>query len=108
MRKLNITPLASNKYMLLTDFTIISVTVPAQYITNGANIPRWLWWIVPPFNPRFMEAIVVHDYLCFLEEYKEADNKFEEILLQVENSFVTRSMVRAVRLYHHFKYNIKG
>ena len=39
--------------------------------------------------------------ICIANEY------FEEILLTIENSFKTRAMVRAVKLYWKFKIKFK-
>lgn len=97
-------PTIDNKYLLLEDFTCGDITVPKGYITNGANIPRVFWIIVPPFKPKYMGAVLVHDYLCDLDRYKEADDCFERMLFKVEKSFITKVMVLAVRLYHRLRY----
>ena len=101
---LKITPTKDNRFVLLEDFYIRGFVVPQGYKTNGANIPRFLWSIVPPFKPKFLPAVVVHDYLTDKEQYKTADDTFEAVLYGIENSFTTRMMVRAVRLYHAIKY----
>ena len=38
--------------------------IPAKFKTDGASIPRWLWWLcgTPLVMPRLLAAIV-HDYL---------------------------------------------
>ena len=74
--------------------------VPKGYKTNGADIPRWLYSFTPPFKPKYLPAVVVHDYLCdTLKDYRVADNIFEIILLEIEDSFTTRTIIRAVKLY---------
>jgi hypothetical protein len=93
------TPTVTNHYLLVKDFKYKSITVPKGYETNGADIPRVFWWFVPPFKPKYLPAVVIHDYLCDLKEYGLADNVFEEMLLEIENSFTTRTMVRVVRFY---------
>lgn len=40
-----------------------SVTVPKGFLTDGASIPRIFWFLFPPFG-RYMDAAIVHDYLC--------------------------------------------
>jgi len=50
--------------------------------------------------------VVVHDFLCNKERYKEADWYFEKILFSVEKSFVTKAMVVAVKLYHKVRYGV--
>lgn len=39
------------------------VEVPYGFLTDGATIPRPLWWILPPWGS-YGQASVVHDILC--------------------------------------------
>jgi len=39
------------------------VDVPAGYLTDGASIPRLLWWVLPPLG-KYSAATTVHDMLC--------------------------------------------
>ena len=102
-----VTPTEDNNYILLDDYAIAGVVVPQFYKTNGANIPRVLWIIVPPFKPVYLPAVIVHDYLCDKEEYQWADALFEEILFSIEKSFKTKMMVWAVKFYHRVRYGVK-
>jgi hypothetical protein len=43
----------SNKY----------VDVPTGFLTDGATVPRWLWWLVPPMGD-YSQATTLHDCLC--------------------------------------------
>ena len=92
-------PTKDNKYILEEDLRYKAHKAPIGYKTNGADIPRAFWWFVPPFKPKYLPAVIMHDCLCDLKEYELADNVFEEMLLEIENSFKTRTMVRAVRFY---------
>ena len=102
-----IQPTSNNKFVLLEEYRYRAVKIPVGYETNGADIPRMFWWFIPPFKPKFLPAVLVHDFLiekatnridiCIANEY------FEEILLTIENSFKTRVMVRAVKLYWKIK-----
>jgi hypothetical protein len=94
-----VTPTVNNHYLLVKDFKYKSITVPKGYETNGADIPRVFWWFVPPFKPKYLPAVVVHDYLCDLKQFQLADSLFEEQLLEIENSFTTSIMIKAVRVY---------
>lgn len=38
------------------------VKVPKGFVSNGASVPRILWWFLDPATELF-EAAVVHDYL---------------------------------------------
>ena len=100
-------PTLDNKYIVVEDYVYKDIRVPNGYLTNGANIPRSLWLFVPPFKPKYMNAVVVHDYLCDLEMYEKADKYFEEILSNVEKTVVTKFMILAVKQYHKFRYNTK-
>ena len=101
-------PTKNNKLILLEKYTYDEIVIPKGFETNGADIPRPFWIIIPPFKPKFLPAVLVHDFLiekatnridiCIANEY------FEEILLTIENSFKTRAMVRAVKLYWRFKF----
>lgn len=39
------------------------ITVPAGFETDGASVPRVLWWLLPTWG-RYSRAAVVHDLLC--------------------------------------------
>lgn len=39
------------------------VDVPTGFITDGATIPRVLWWLLPPIG-EYSQATTLHDYLC--------------------------------------------
>ena len=41
----------------------LTVTVPAGFITDLTSVPRWLWWLLPPYDPQYAAAAVLHDYL---------------------------------------------
>ena len=102
-----ISPTQDNKYVLLDDYKILNVTVPKYYKTNGANIPRVFWFIIPPFKPKYLPAVIVHDYLCDKEEYTRADEMFTSILHNIEKSWKTTTMIWAVKAYHKIKYGDK-
>jgi hypothetical protein len=40
------------------------VTVPEGTDTDLATVPRLLWPLVPPHDPKYAAAFVLHDYLC--------------------------------------------
>jgi len=99
-------PTKDNRYIVVRDFTYKDITVPKGYKTNGANVPRLLWSWLPPFKPKFMPAVVVHDYLCDLEMYEKADQYFTELLYNTEKSITTRLMSGAVKIYHKIRYRV--
>jgi len=101
-----VSPTSNNTYKLQSPIVTRDAVIESGYETNGANIPRVLWWFVPPFKPKYLKAIIVHDYFCDKELYKKADDLFEELLFEVEKSIYTRAMVMAVRLYHKIRYKV--
>ena len=102
-----VSPTQDNKFVLLEEYVYNCIVIPKGYKTNGANVPRILYFFVPPFKPKYLPAVIIHDYLCDEEQYKLADTLFEEKLLEIENSITTRAMVASVKLYHRFKYGVK-
>jgi hypothetical protein len=93
-----------NKQVLLEDYTYRDITVPKGFRTNGSNVPRTLWGVVPPFKPLYSPAYVIHDYLCELEDYELADKYFKELLWNVDRGIVTSAMVLTVNVYHSIRY----
>ena len=41
----------------------LAITVPAGFETDLASVPRLLWPIFAPHDPRYAAAAVIHDYL---------------------------------------------
>ena len=39
------------------------VTVETGFKTDGATIPRWLWWLLPPIG-EYTQCTTLHDKLC--------------------------------------------
>lgn len=84
----------------------VEIEVHANFITDFASIPRWLWWLYNPTGP-YGKAAVIHDYIyrnVFLlrpdgEQYtkEEADLIFKEAMkiLPVSN-FTISAMYLAV------------
>ena len=41
-----------------------TLTAPAGFITDGASIPRWAWWLIGhPMTGTFQAAAFIHDWL---------------------------------------------
>ena len=51
-----------NVWQLLECYTIEGVSIPRGFESDGATVPRFLWWFVPPTG-RHLPAVLVHDYL---------------------------------------------
>jgi len=106
-------PMPNNTFRLVENYSHNNITIPKGYETNGASIPRLLWWIIPPFKPSNMTAIVIHDFLtdiAVLEKgsvradlMKTADRIFYETM---DNKFDKITMYIAIRLYHKLRYGL--
>jgi hypothetical protein len=99
-------PTPNNTYRVLSPYKYGNVTVPKGYETNGADVPRPFWSFVPPFKPKYLPAVIVHDYLCSKKDYQMADKYFEKMLTEIGLTYETKAMIAAVKLYT--KYIRKG
>jgi uncharacterized UPF0160 family protein len=106
--QVKIQPLKNNKFRILEDIVYKDIKIPKDYITNGADVPRIFWSFIPPNKSDFLPAVIVHDFLCDKEEYKKADEYFEECLevLGIEK-LDKYLLVKSVRIYHKFMNLIK-
>lgn len=83
------------------------VTVPADFPTDLATVPRSLWWLFPPHDPRYAAAAVLHDYLYrWRSETGEAFDRatadgifLEAMLILGVPRWKALTMFVAVRLY---------
>lgn len=50
--------------ILLEPLTWRGITVPAGFMTDGASVPRILWWFLPPWGDRATRAAIIHDFAC--------------------------------------------
>ncbi len=39
------------------------IVAPEAMLTDFASIPRWVWWLWPPYDPTYGKAAVIHDWL---------------------------------------------
>lgn len=99
-------PTFSNKFILDNDYELEGIKIKKGYETNGADIPRLFWWFVPPFKPKYLPAIIIHDFCFENKEYEKGNLLFEKILLNIENSFATKTMIKSVKIYTKIKYGV--
>lgn len=50
--------------VLLEPLSWRGITVPAGYMSDGASVPRPLWWLLPPWGDVGTRAALFHDYAC--------------------------------------------
>lgn len=41
----------------------LRVTIPFGFVSDGASLPRFLWWFMPPWGDRATRAAILHDWL---------------------------------------------
>ena len=105
---LHLSPRRKDRFVVLKPYLYKDIQVPIGFMTNGANIPRVFWSVIPPNKTDNLPAVVVHDYLCKKEEYEKADRYFNEILMDTQVNVLERVvLVNAVKAYHKVKYGGK-
>lgn len=87
------------RYRVTKTTKIAGYTVPEGFITDGASVPRFLWWLFPPVG-RYFAAAVVHDHaLASGLGWGESNDLFKEVLRDLGIAAWRRElMVAAVRL----------
>jgi len=91
------------------------ITVPADYISDLASIPRSLWVLLPPWDVH-CKAAVIHDWLYDSQPCtrKDADLVFLNMMEGAGAGYVKRHTIyRAVRLgagwaWNHRSKDYKG
>ena len=109
----------SFRYYLSEDQKDVWGYVPAGFLTDGASVPRPLWWLIAPFGVHG-QAAVLHDILCetgtmFRNEIpyevsrKEADQIFRDAMKATRVSWWKRNlMYGAVRLWSTFGFQTRS
>lgn len=105
--KLIATP--NDTFKLTEDYTIEGITIPSKHFeTDGLTLKlRVLRLVVDKYSPKFSPFFVLHDYLCSLDRYKEADIIGQKVLFEIEYSFRTRAMIWLIKEYHKIKYGVE-
>lgn len=88
-------------YILTNDYSYKNVIIPRGYATDGVSYKfRLLGIFINRFDPRYIEAVIVHDYLTDLGEWEKANRYFEEML---PNTRTAWWMVKGVKVYRKIK-----
>lgn len=87
-----------------------NLIINTGYTTNGASIPRIFWWILSPFDPRYMEEATIHDNLCDEKQYKRADAWFEQLLIDNDDikMWHRKAFIKNVKFWHWLAYQNAG
>lgn len=90
-----------NKYELTKDYTYKDVVVPKGFTTDGITYKlRIVGLFINKFDPKYITAAIVHDYLTDNDEWEVANEYFEEML---PKGFRSSCMVLGVKAYRWFK-----
>jgi hypothetical protein len=79
-KKCVVSPRPGNSFKVLEPLLYNDIKVPVGYITDGANIPRIFWILWPPNKTDYLPAVILHDYMCSLGEYRKADKYFRDYM----------------------------
>ena len=87
-----------------------NLAIQKDYATNGASIPRVFWWILSPFDPRYIEETTIHDNLCDRKQYKRADAWFEQLLIDNDEiaAWHRKVFISSVKGWHWVAYQDAG
>lgn len=100
-------------YVLTTEYHVTingeTVVIPRGFLFDGASIPKWVpkWIIGSPFDPEFMLAALVHDWLYWSRQWpqEKADDALRGLLLASGvGSLRSGAMHRAVRSFGASRY----
>lgn len=61
------------RYYVGSEDSGIYVDIPTGFLTDGATIPRFLWWLLPPIG-EYSQATTLHDRLCGVYEITVVKN----------------------------------
>lgn len=83
-------------------------TIPKDFVTDGASIPRFFWRIYLPYG-KYIEAAVLHDYIYRTPTIpltrKQADKLLEEAMEWCQvNAFDRKVIYTGVRIGGWFAY----
>lgn len=94
----------AREYVLLADLAYraddIEVTIKEGFVTDGASVPRAVWWFASPFTGHYLRAAVAHDAFYVTEAFyrKRCDDMFLRMMEETGVRWLKRyAMYWAVR-----------
>ncbi len=95
----------NTRWRVVEPVEIDGVLIPKGFVTDGASVPRMLWWLFPPTG-RYMEAALLHDYLLQEHPRYYADHQFLSSMTRLGVAKWRRQvMFYAVRIFGILKDN---
>ena len=93
---------AGNRYELTDPLVYKSCRVPKGFKTDGITYKlRLAALFINRFDPRYIKAAIVHDYLVEMGDWHRANHYFAELL--PDNDWRSKVMIKAVRFYRRFR-----
>lgn len=96
-------------YILVAPLTNGPYVAPKGFTSDGATIPRLLWWVWPPVNRYFLPA-VMHDYTLSLNVGWHIAN--DNFYIDCEEAGVTKTTLIIFKIfvstYAFFKVHFMG
>lgn len=94
--------LGETKYKLNQMISHKGIFVPSGYVSDGASVPRVLWWLFPPTG-KYLRAAIFHDWM--LDNYLPNPHEvFREIMEEDGVNVVVRNIFYySVKAYHYLK-----
>ena len=98
----------ARQWRLVEDFVYRGWRIPAGFITDGASVPRILYWLFEPTGVLFIPAIL-HDYLYAtkLVPRSMADRMFRENVIKESNVIAGYLAWVGVRLFGWIPWMLK-
>jgi hypothetical protein len=87
---------------LIFESSKYQIIVYSGHITDGASVPRFMWWLMDPFSGNYLPAAIIHDalYASQILSKEESDLIFlEGMLCCGVSNFTAHIMYNAVKLF---------
>lgn len=67
LTELSVSPAGEQRWKLTQDLVCDTpfgiLIVPKRFVTDGASVPRPVWWLYPPMDGDYDAAAVLHDWV---------------------------------------------
>lgn len=105
MPQLVLAMMSPRRWRVVVPFELAGIFVPSGFVSDGASVPRWLWWFEPPAGSKAFAAAIVHDFAVRKRKMspKDAAAVFDKALaIAGIKPIKRRLMVLAVRYLYRF------
>lgn len=59
MDRVVVQPIDKDRFRVYQDYHYQGICIPKGFVTNGADIPMFLWSLFPPNSPEYLSAVVI-------------------------------------------------